>query len=220
MFPGARFARQPWPTVLASHPYTAIVRRGFPRHISLAFLVFFAPAARPFFADGTGSWVPTGPDGGNVNALSLDPSSPLTVYAGASGGVFRTRDAGAQWTHVGPKDVSVNDLAVPISEPSMVYSATAAGLFRSDDGGTSWRRLQVAAPTESIDNDLRGNRRFASQEHRRRNDVVVARLAASAALRFPDWDRDRPSKPGLPVRRMGRVHPTDLQPLLRFDHQP
>lgn len=137
--------------MLASHPYTAIVRRDFARHISLAFLVFFAPAARPFFADETGSWVPTGPDGGNVNALSLDPSSPLTVYAGTGGGVFRTRDAGAHWTHVGPKDVSVNDLAVSISEPSMVYAATAAGLFRSDDGGTSWRRLQVAAPTESID---------------------------------------------------------------------
>src|ERR1700752_4352252 len=50
---------------------------------------------------GTGVWTSTGPDGGDVTAMAVDPVNSKTLYLGlAFAGVFKSTNGGASWTAV------------------------------------------------------------------------------------------------------------------------
>ena len=43
------------------------------------------------------TWANIGPDGGTINALAIDPTTPTTLYAGtAHGGAFKSTKAGSK----------------------------------------------------------------------------------------------------------------------------
>jgi hypothetical protein len=46
---------------------------------------------------GINVWSGIGPYGGSARALAIDPQNPGTIYAGTSGGVFKTTDGGTSW---------------------------------------------------------------------------------------------------------------------------
>src|SRR5262245_6650452 len=53
-------------------------------------------------------WTTHGPNGGRVNAIAVDPSTPTTVYAGTdSGGFFKSLDGGDTWN---PIDAGISDV--------------------------------------------------------------------------------------------------------------
>src|SRR5262249_46741982 len=52
---------------------------------------------------GAGEWAPIGPDGGNIDALAVDPQDSNTVYASAASGVFKSTDGGMSWARTGFK---------------------------------------------------------------------------------------------------------------------
>jgi photosystem II stability/assembly factor-like uncharacterized protein len=91
--------------------------------------------------------------GGRVTAVTGVPSEPRTFYMGvASGGVFRTTDAGATWVPVTDGKVplgSVGAIAVADSNPKIVYLGTGSdgvrsnvstgrGVYKTTDGGETW----------------------------------------------------------------------------------
>src|SRR2546425_1282438 len=82
-------------------------------------------------------WVSNGPEGGRIEALAVDPTSPNTVYAGTGGGVFKSTDGGGSWTDTG-LPASVFALAIDPTSPSTLYAAGVGGLFKSTDGAGSW----------------------------------------------------------------------------------
>src|SRR5213593_3553067 len=48
---------------------------------------------------GVGVWTSSGPEGGIINALAVDPVTPATVYSGTNGGgVFKSANGGGSWT--------------------------------------------------------------------------------------------------------------------------
>ena len=68
------------------------------------------------------SWQPAGPRnvGGRISDLELSPTSFDTIYAGtASGGIFRSVDAGNSWEPVfdGALSLSIGDLALDPANP-------------------------------------------------------------------------------------------------------
>ncbi len=92
--------------------------------------------------------------GGRVTAVAGVGSEPRTFYMGAaSGGVFKTTDAGATWIPVSDGYFAVGSIGaieVAASDPSVVYVGTGSeslrsnisigrGVYRSDDAGRSWR---------------------------------------------------------------------------------
>src|SRR2546428_344882 len=92
-------------------------------------LVF--PSARirvpsPRSADaGPGTWTTRGPEGGEVEALAIDPSNPDIVYCATNGGgIFKSTDGGARWTAInrGLTDTVVLALAIDRSSPATVYA--------------------------------------------------------------------------------------------------
>ena len=91
--------------------------------------------------------------GGRVTAVTGVPSEPATFYMGvASGGVWKTTDAGENWFPISDGKIpvaSVGAIEVAPSDPSVVYVGTGSddirsnvsigrGVYRSIDGGQTW----------------------------------------------------------------------------------
>jgi len=122
---------------------------------------FTAPMA------GTANWTPLGPlvipngqtysaarvnVSGRITAIAIDPSAPLTIYAGsAQGGVWKTTDGGANWAPMSDNQASLAIGAVILdpNNPQTIYAATGEGNFSADsyyglgvlksiDGGSNW----------------------------------------------------------------------------------
>lgn len=89
---------------------------------------------------GAAQWIATGPEGGTVNAMVVDPVTPTTLYAGTLSGVFRSTTGGGTWSAVnsGLSDLSVFSLAIDPVIPTRLYAGTASTIFRSDNGGETW----------------------------------------------------------------------------------
>src|SRR4029077_5082425 len=76
-----------------------------------------------------------GPVGNRPIAIVGVPGSPDTFYAGAaSGGLFKTTDAGAHWDAVfdGQDVSSVGAIAVAPSDPRIVWAGTGESFIRSN----------------------------------------------------------------------------------------
>jgi photosystem II stability/assembly factor-like uncharacterized protein len=90
-------------------------------------------------------WMQTsGPTGGNINAIEIDPIHPDILYAGGAGGaVFKTTDGGVKWTMleqiVSPSH-QISDLLIAPDNPQIIYAQTDL-LFKSIDAGKNWQFL-------------------------------------------------------------------------------
>ena len=89
-----------------------------------------------------GSWQFLGPGniGGRTRALLIDPTDPLTLYAGAvSGGVWKTSNGGSSWASVGDwlPNLAVSSLAFDPADHRVLYAGTGEGYFREDVRGTA-----------------------------------------------------------------------------------
>ena len=114
--------------------------------VILAFGLTLGGAARA----GVDQWTNTGPSGGNVTVVAVDPQSPATLYAGGagsgfasnSGGGFKSTDGGASWVPFGTAYPcgGVGALAIDPATPTTLY-ASGNGTCKSTDGGTSWTQL-------------------------------------------------------------------------------
>jgi len=93
------------------------------------------------------------PRGGRVTTVTGVPSQPRTFYMGvASGGVFRTTDAGSSWVPITDGKVpvaSTGSIAVSESDPNTIYLGTGSddirsnvstgrGVYKTTDGGEHW----------------------------------------------------------------------------------
>jgi len=77
-----------------------------------------------------------------INALTIDPVNPATLYAGLNfaGAVYKSTDGGGSWTPANrglPASLTLV-LAIDPSNSARLYAATGVGVFRSTDGGANW----------------------------------------------------------------------------------
>jgi photosystem II stability/assembly factor-like uncharacterized protein len=104
-------------------------------------------------------WVFKGPlnIGGRISAVAMHPADMQTIYAGAaSGGIFKSVDAGGSWVPVfeDALSLSIGDIAIAPSDPSIVWAGTGEpnagggsmtydgfGIYKSGDAGSSWEHL-------------------------------------------------------------------------------
>ena len=92
------------------------------------------------------------PDQTGIQAVTVHPTSPGVVFAGALDGPYRSDDGGATWKRGDfPRDLQVWAITVHPTNPRVVYAGTSpTGVFRSEDGGDTWRRLPNAVQPERI----------------------------------------------------------------------
>ncbi|HKE15222.1 MAG TPA: hypothetical protein VKB80_10175, partial [Kofleriaceae bacterium] len=104
-------------------------------------IMYAGAAARGFgrvFAsvDGGDTWN-SGTATDLVNALTVDPLTPTTIYVGMPFGTFKSTDGGATFSlNTFPSGVTA--LAVDPVTPSTVYAGADSGLFKSTDGGATF----------------------------------------------------------------------------------
>lgn len=95
---------------------------------------------------------------GRINAIAIHPDDEsVLVVAGDTGGLFRSRDAGATFEHVrGFPAWSVWDVTYHPDDPSVLIAATArdfraagagGGIWRSTNGGLTWSKPASSAPS-------------------------------------------------------------------------
>ena len=88
-----------------------------------------------------------------INSLAIDPTSPSTLYAATSSGLYKSTDAGANWTQLLPSATVGYTVTIDPTRSSTVYvTYTTAGsgpymfLARSNDGGATWTDLSANFP--------------------------------------------------------------------------
>jgi len=102
------------------------------------------------------NWQFAGPNnlGGRVSCVAMPKSSSTTIYVGAaSGGVFKSTNAGATWTPIfdAQPSLSIGDIAVAPSDSNTIYVGTGEpncggggmtydgmGVYKSTNGGATW----------------------------------------------------------------------------------
>ena len=96
-----------------------------------------------------------------VVTLGMDPTRPAILYAGTSGGVYKSLDQAGHWEKVNnglvPPDMvktsralNVTSISVDPYDPDTVYAATLTGLYKSTDGAASWKRIGESLADQMI----------------------------------------------------------------------
>lgn len=94
--------------------------------------------------------------GGRATAVAGVVQDPMTYYMGATGGVWKTDNAGESWYNVSDgffNTASVGSITVAESDPNVVYvgmgeapvrgvmTSHGDGMYKSTDGGKTWTHL-------------------------------------------------------------------------------
>lgn len=96
-------------------------------------------------------WRVTGPTGGDVRALVVDPSDPQRFYFGTlDGQIYTSNDGGQRWRllyNFNRPKLFMDHILVDPRNPRTLYVAThrhkePGGFFKSTDGGATWRESQ------------------------------------------------------------------------------
>jgi hypothetical protein len=96
-----------------------------------------------------------------VVTLGMDRTRPSILYAGTSGGVYKSIDQAGHWEKANnglvPPDMlktsralNVTSILVDPYEPDTVYAATLAGMYKSTDAAKSWDRIGASLPDQMI----------------------------------------------------------------------
>jgi photosystem II stability/assembly factor-like uncharacterized protein len=151
----------------------------FPLILAILTLVLFALPTFAALPDGDPSdpalysndWRTTGPPGGDVRGLVVDPSNPDRFYLGTlDGQIYTSADAGKQWQllyNFGKPGIFVDLIIVDPRDPRVLYVGAhrhdlPGGFFKSTDGGRTFREnstlkneaLHSLAQSESNPNTL------------------------------------------------------------------
>lgn len=163
-----------------------------------------AAAARTEAGEDSIKWVERGPGNvpGRTRALIIDPADATrnTWIAGsASGGIWRSTNAGVSWTNLTPNlpNLSTNCLAMAMSNQNVIYAGTGEGygntgrvmgngIFKSTNRGSSW---QLLPSTANDPNFAFVNRIVVSPT----NENILVAAVASGIMRSTDggasWTR-------------------------------
>jgi photosystem II stability/assembly factor-like uncharacterized protein len=122
-----------------------------------------------------------------VISLAIDPRNSDVVYAGAAtGGVWKTTDAGATWTALTDDQPALasGSIALDPQNPDVVYVGTGemsfsgdsyhgAGILKSSDAGASWRN--IPGPFAEVIEQRRGTAAIGSMAvHPKQTNIVLA----------------------------------------------
>jgi photosystem II stability/assembly factor-like uncharacterized protein len=100
-----------------------------------------------------GTWYSSGPVGGPLWEVAVDPQTPTTVYAAGSAGVWKSYDGGASWSasNAGRSRLGVRAFALDPAHPQVLYAGGwSSGVTKSVNGGATWVPANTGLPTDNV----------------------------------------------------------------------
>ena len=103
-------------------------------------------------------WEITGPMGGDVRSLAIDPRDPQHLYFGTiDGQIYVSRDGAAHWARISSFNhpgLYIDNLLIDPRDANTLYAAAhrhkePGGFFKTTDGGQTWRE-STELKTESV----------------------------------------------------------------------
>src|SRR5437763_12679356 len=94
------------------------------------------------------SWEVTGPLGGDVRSLVVDPQDPQRLYFGTiDGQLYTTADGGTSWSRLegfNRPGLLIDNIIIDPRDSKTIYVAgqrhkEAGGIFKTTHGGKTWR---------------------------------------------------------------------------------
>lgn len=128
-------------------------------------------------------WVPIGPWGGDVKALTVDPNQPDILYAGISRNLLKSFNRGTSWEQISnfsdfdriPRAALINEIKInPINSQNVIIT-TQSSVLVSFNGGTSWQVVEDSLGFSFIDvefNSLNPNTVYVSSIDFTSGDIV------------------------------------------------
>jgi photosystem II stability/assembly factor-like uncharacterized protein len=142
--------------------------------------------------NGGASWAgaANGIDGNFVWKLVQHPADSQTLYVCSPGGVWRTKDGGANWTRI--YTLASYDIAIHPDPPHTLYVSANESSARSVDDGANWEWLQASSIGGGNAGEIelvpgRAATVLLSKGNRGLNELTIApdlRLTASAGEAF------------------------------------
>jgi photosystem II stability/assembly factor-like uncharacterized protein len=101
--------------------------------------------------DGGRSWISLKDvKGKSIRSLTIAPSNPKMILAGALDGVYRSDDGGMNWAHISPVSIrNVQSLAVDPANSNVIYAGTWRLAYKTSNGGESWQKLAKGMDEDS-----------------------------------------------------------------------
>ncbi|HVH86877.1 MAG TPA: YCF48-related protein [Terriglobales bacterium] len=88
--------------------------------------------------------------GKSIRSLTIAPSNPQVIVAGALDGVYRSNDGGKNWSRISPDTIhNVQSLAVDPTDTNVIYAGTWRLAYKTSDGGQSWQKLAKGMDEDS-----------------------------------------------------------------------
>jgi photosystem II stability/assembly factor-like uncharacterized protein len=75
-----------------------------------------------------------------LSGIPAMAAPPTTVYAGGTGGVFRSTDGGVTWSPSLLPNVTVQSLAMDPTNGNVIYAASGAAVYKTTNGGANWTK--------------------------------------------------------------------------------
>jgi photosystem II stability/assembly factor-like uncharacterized protein len=119
------------------------------------------------------SWQVTGPLGGDVRSLVVDPQDPQRLYFGTiDGQLYTTTDGGSSWSRLegfNRPGLLIDNIIIDPRDSKTLYVAAqrhkeAGGFFKTTDGGKTWRDAE----------QLRGEGVFSITQSEKDPDLLLA----------------------------------------------
>ena len=106
---------------------------------------------------GLNVWTGTGPAGGPIRAVLVDPAAPSTVYVGTNGsGVFKSTDGGITWAQAGA-ELAGKSVRALVKPSTTIYAAvedlpgaSSGGVYQSTDGGATWTAMDSGLTNKKV----------------------------------------------------------------------
>jgi photosystem II stability/assembly factor-like uncharacterized protein len=94
-------------------------------------------------------WTSLGPEGGSINAISINPRDPNALYAGTTYASFTSGNGGRSWVKSAipnPNLIPSPDLIFDLQNPNIIYARPPLNylgpLFKSTDQGKNWKHIE------------------------------------------------------------------------------
>jgi photosystem II stability/assembly factor-like uncharacterized protein len=97
------------------------------------------------------NWEVTGPLGGDVRSLAVDPKDARRLYFGTiDGQIYTTTDGGETWSRLeafNRPGLLIDNIIIDPRDSQVIYAAAhrhkeAGGFFKTTDGGRTWREAE------------------------------------------------------------------------------